>query len=238
MYDTFAPVGTWTLPVANGTHAVVISGMVEARLERSDTLILAGLRDGVFPKKSTRPLFLASALRERLGLPGWPAALSRDAELFARLLHGAPQVLLTWSTEEAGSPALPSSFVSRLELVLQPELKSVDSRLWRVKPTPWDEIAAAEKTARLLRHNDHIIRLRVVTMEAEPRVVDFRGEELARHLAPQQPVAVLGKGRMIRDAVTQVEAAEPAIGQVQMNLFAEPPFRANTEAVAHQQHAD
>jgi hypothetical protein len=29
---------------------------------------------------------------------------------------------------------------------------------------------------------------------------------------------------MIRDAVTQVEAAEPAIGQVQMNLFAQAAF--------------
>ena len=37
-------------------------------------------------------------------------------------------------------------------------------------------------------------------------------------------VAVLGKGRMIRDAVTKVQAAEPAIGQVQMNLFAQAAF--------------
>ncbi len=126
---------------------VVVAGLVEARLERSDVLILAGLRDGVFPKKSARPLFLAGGLRERLGLPGWPAALARDAELFTRLLHGAPRVVLTWSTEGDGAPSLPSSFVSRLDLVLRPDLSTpASARSRRVHPVPWAEIDAAEQT--------------------------------------------------------------------------------------------
>jgi len=124
---------------------VVVAGLVEARLEESDVLILAGLRDGVFPKKSARPLFLAGGLRERLGLPGWPAALGRDAELFTRLLHGAPCVVLTWATEEGGSPALPSSFVSRLELVLPiSSRKAEQTRQWRTSPVPWPEISSVE----------------------------------------------------------------------------------------------
>jgi ATP-dependent helicase/nuclease subunit B len=125
---------------------VVISGLVEARLERTDILILAGLRDGVFPKPDPRPLFLAGAVRERLGLPGWQAPLARDAELFARLLHNAPRVLLTWATEADGTPALPSSFVTRLELVLPPlPGPSASAREWRTRPVPWAEIAASER---------------------------------------------------------------------------------------------
>ncbi len=127
---------------------VVIAGMVEARLEKPDVLIVAGLRDGIFPKKSARPLFLAGGLRERLGLPGWPDALARDAELFTRLLHGAPRVILTWSTEEAGAPALPSSFVSRLQLVLPEGAPAPAARQWRVQPVDWPEITGAEKTFR------------------------------------------------------------------------------------------
>jgi ATP-dependent helicase/nuclease subunit B len=125
---------------------VVIAGLVEARLERSDLLILAGLRDGVYPGRSKRPLFLSGALRERLGLPGWAAALARDAELFARLLHGAPRVLLTWSTEEDGAPALPSSFVSRLELVVPPPTAvAAAGSQWRTEPVPWTAITDAEQ---------------------------------------------------------------------------------------------
>ena len=193
---------------------VVVSGMVEARLERSDTLIMAGLRDGVFPKKSARPLFLASALRERLGLPGWPAALSRDAELFTRLLHGAPRVMLTWSTEEAGSPALPSSFVSRLELVLQPELKSADSKLWRVKPTPWDEIAAAEKA---FREADRDVRtmvpIRPLTKlswsalrswrDCPYRYVLERGFALRREEEVQEEFQAMDYGNLVHEALQE-----------------------------------
>jgi len=136
----------------------VISGLVEARLEKSDVLILAGLRDGVFPKKSPRPLFLTGALRERLGLPGWTSALARDAELFTRLIHGAPEVMLTWSTEEDGAPTLPSSFVSRLELVLQPELStSPVVQQWRTEPIPWSQILTAEQDFREAAENRPVL---------------------------------------------------------------------------------
>src|SRR6056297_2148672 len=43
---------------------------------------------------------------------------------------------------------------------------------------------------------------------------------------------------MIRDPVAQIEAAEPAIREVQMDLFAQPPFRPDAEAIANQQHPD
>jgi hypothetical protein len=38
---------------------------------------------------------------------------------------------------------------------------------------------------------------------------------------------VLGKGRMVGNRLGQIEAAEPAIRKVQMNLFAKPPLRAD-----------
>jgi hypothetical protein len=43
---------------------------------------------------------------------------------------------------------------------------------------------------------------------------------------------------MIRDPVTQVKPAEPAIREVQMHLFAQPPFGPDAEAIPHQQHPD
>jgi hypothetical protein len=51
----------------------------------------------------------------------------------------------------------------------------------------------------------------------------------------EPPVTVFGKGRVIGDAVGQVEAAEPAIRKVQMDLLAEPPFRSDAHAIAEQQ---
>ncbi len=54
----------------------------------------------------------------------------------------------------------------------------------------------------------------------------------------EPPMPVLRKRRVIRHRIRQVEPAEPAIGQVQMNLFAEPPLGPDAHAIADQQHPD
>jgi len=41
---------------------------------------------------------------------------------------------------------------------------------------------------------------------------------------------------MVRHRVLKTESTEPAVRQIEMNLFAQPPLRANTEAVANDQH--
>ena len=43
---------------------------------------------------------------------------------------------------------------------------------------------------------------------------------------------------MVRDLVVKIEAAEPAIGEMQFDLLAKPPLKANAVAVANDEHAD
>ena len=43
---------------------------------------------------------------------------------------------------------------------------------------------------------------------------------------------------MIRDVAVEPQAKEPAIGKVEVDLVAQPPFGANTEAVADNEHPD
>ena len=43
---------------------------------------------------------------------------------------------------------------------------------------------------------------------------------------------------MIRHLVLQTQAAEPAVGQVQMHFLTQAPLRADAETVAHDQHAN
>ena len=64
-------------------------------------------------------------------------------------------------------------------------------------------------------------------------------EQLTQQVAlPKTAVAVLGEGRVIRHGAFQTQPAEPAIGQVEVDLFAQPTLRPNAEAVADQQHPD
>jgi len=43
---------------------------------------------------------------------------------------------------------------------------------------------------------------------------------------------------MIGDLTLQSQAAKPAIGQIEMNLFTQPPFGADAEAIADDEHPD
>ncbi len=97
---------------------VMVTGLIEARLEKYEHLILAGLKDSVFPAPVHRQPLLTPRVLGHLGLPGWQEHAGLDAELFLRLLHNAAQVTLTWPREEAGQPILPSPLVSRLALAL------------------------------------------------------------------------------------------------------------------------
>src|SRR5262249_3583426 len=66
-----------------------------------------------------------------------------------------------------------------------------------------------------------------------------RLKQLAPKIGIAKPtMACLRKGRVVRHVAVQTKTAEPAIGQVQVDFLAQPPFRANAKAVAHDQHAD
>ncbi|PWC56069.1 hypothetical protein TSO221_03245 [Azospirillum sp. TSO22-1] len=62
----------------------------------------------------------------------------------------------------------------------------------------------------------------------------------SRAVEPQNAfeVTVLGKGRVVRNVALQAEPAEPAVGEVQMHLLAQPALRADAAAVADKQHPD
>ena len=64
-------------------------------------------------------------------------------------------------------------------------------------------------------------------------------EQLAQKIAlAKTAVAVLGERRMIGDVAVEPQATEPAIGKVEVDLVAQPPFGANAEAVADNEHPD
>src|SRR5215469_9995223 len=62
-------------------------------------------------------------------------------------------------------------------------------------------------------------------------------EEAAKQVAVAEPtVAVLGKGRVIWHLTIEPEPAEPTVGEIEMDLIAQPTLRADAEAIADNQH--
>ena len=95
---------------------VQVTGLLEARLETFDLLVLGGMTEDRVPGRVGRPLYLGRAWRESAGLPDWRRTVGQQAELFARLLHAGRDVVLTWPGDVDGQPTLPSPFLQRLML--------------------------------------------------------------------------------------------------------------------------
>jgi ATP-dependent helicase/nuclease subunit B len=100
---------------AYGRHPrLFIWGLLEARLQQADLMILGGLNEGVWPQLPTPDPWLAPRLRHELGLPGLERRIGLAAHDFASAL-GGPQVLVTRARRDARSPAVASRFWLRLE---------------------------------------------------------------------------------------------------------------------------
>src|SRR4029077_9068215 len=54
--------------------------------------------------------------------------------------------------------------------------------------------------------------------------------------ATEAAVPVLREGRMIGHFAVETQSTKPAIRQVEVHLLAQPPLRADTEAIADDQH--
>ncbi len=116
---------------SSGEARVAIWGLLEARLQRRDLMILAGLNEGVWPTPPAQDPFLSRAMRDKLGLPSQDARIGLAAHDFAQLAN-APNVVLTRSLRREGSPTLASRWLWRLKTLVQgakTELESANTYL-------------------------------------------------------------------------------------------------------------
>lgn len=98
-----------------GQHPrIAIWGLLEARLQQADLMILAGLNEGTWPQLPTPDPWLAPRLRSELGLPSLERRIGLSGHDFACALGGR-QVLITRARRDSRAPAVASRFWLRLE---------------------------------------------------------------------------------------------------------------------------
>ncbi len=101
-------------PPAGGHPRVFVWGLIEARLQHADLMILGGLNEGVWPGIPSPDPWLAPRIRADLGLPGLERRIGVSAHDFAQGL-GAREVLVTRAGRGASGPAIASRLWLRLE---------------------------------------------------------------------------------------------------------------------------
>jgi ATP-dependent helicase/nuclease subunit B len=102
-------------PVAPGVQ-VHIYGLLEARLQNIQRLVLGGLVEGAWPPETRTDPWLSRPMRQQLGLDLPERRISLSAHDFAQSL-GAPEVILTRAAKSGGAPTVASRFMQRLAAV-------------------------------------------------------------------------------------------------------------------------
>ncbi len=97
---------------------VLIWGLLEARLQSADVLVLGGLSEGVWPPAPDPGPWLSRPMRARMGLPLPEMLVGQDAHDFIAAACAAPHVVLSCPRRLDGAPAVPARWLTRLDAFL------------------------------------------------------------------------------------------------------------------------
>jgi ATP-dependent helicase/nuclease subunit B len=101
-------------PPYGGHPRIFIWGLLEARLQHADLMVLGGLNEGTWPAAPAADPWLAPKIRANLGLPGTDFRAGLAAHDLASAA-GAPQVLITRARRDGRAPTVASRLWLRLE---------------------------------------------------------------------------------------------------------------------------
>ena len=94
-----------------------IWGLLEARLQQADLMILGGLNEAVWPPDPPADPWMSRPMRAAFGLAPPERRIGLTAHDFVQGF-AAPDVVLTRSTRVDGSPTVPARWLTRLETLL------------------------------------------------------------------------------------------------------------------------
>lgn len=101
-------------PPQGGHPRISIWGLIEARLQQADLVLLGGLNEGTWPALPAPDPWLAPRVRAELGLAGLERRIGLAAHDLAQAL-GAPNAIVTRARRDASAPAVASRLWLRLE---------------------------------------------------------------------------------------------------------------------------
>ena len=98
---------------------VFIWGLLEARLQSVEVVVLGGLAEGVWPPATDPGPWLSRTLRAAIGLPSPEVAVGQMAHDFVMAACGAPRVVPSCPNRRDGAPAVPARWLVRLDALLR-----------------------------------------------------------------------------------------------------------------------
>ncbi len=97
---------------------IFIWGLLEARLQAVDVIVLGGLTETVWPPLVEPGPWLSRPMRAKMGLPSPEEVVGQAAHDFLSACCAAPQVVLSCPARRDNAPAVPSRWLTRLDMFL------------------------------------------------------------------------------------------------------------------------
>lgn len=97
---------------------ISIWGLVEARLQSAEVIVLGSLVEGVWPPSTDPGPWLSRRMRAEAGLPSPEEIIGQAAHDFVAAACAAPAVVLSAPRRLAGAPAVPARWLKRMEAML------------------------------------------------------------------------------------------------------------------------
>ena len=97
---------------------VFIWGLLEARLQTADVIVLGGLVEGVWPPASDPGPWLSRPMRTTMGLPSSEQIVGQAAHDFVASACSATTVVLSYPRRRDNAPVVPARWLTRLETLL------------------------------------------------------------------------------------------------------------------------
>jgi ATP-dependent helicase/nuclease subunit B len=97
---------------------IFIWGLLEARLQRAELIVLGGLVEGVWPPAADPGPWMSRPMRSKAGLPSPEEAVGQMAHDFVMTACAAPEVILSCPRRRDGVPTVPARWLVRLDAML------------------------------------------------------------------------------------------------------------------------
>jgi ATP-dependent helicase/nuclease subunit B len=98
---------------------VFIWGLLEARLQTVDVMVLGGLAEGIWPPATDPGPWLSRPMRAAVGLASPEEVVGQAAHDFVACACAAPEVVLSCPRRRDGAPAVPARWLTRLDAFLK-----------------------------------------------------------------------------------------------------------------------
>ncbi|WP_158747628.1 double-strand break repair protein AddB [Acidisphaera sp. L21] len=98
---------------------VFIWGLLEARLQRADVLVLGGLAETMWPAASDPGPWMSRPMRAAAKLPSPEEAVGQMAHDWVMTACAAPEVVFSCPLRRDGAPAVPARWLQRLDAMLR-----------------------------------------------------------------------------------------------------------------------